>query len=327
MKISALIPTYNRRVFVPRAIRSVLAQTLPVDEIIVVDDGSTDGTAEEIQREFGSSVRVVVQPNAGVSGARRRAIVEAIGDWVAFLDSDDEWTPKRTQVFAQAVEKVPGTVAWIFGNTEEICDSGAPRTQFEKLGLNVVNTVHVFEDALDAQYPWQFGPLQSSLIRRDALVNLGCFSDDLRDSEDRLTGIQVACSYGCAAVPDIVTKLYRTSDLSATSLVFKRDSLGDLNQWADYYRAGMKGFSIAAEKVNRQKYGELYADAVRGMCHVLARRGQDPRILSREQFRYCVSIKSIAFYCAALTGSTGLASLKAISKFARSTQRPRTQSN
>jgi glycosyltransferase involved in cell wall biosynthesis len=92
MRISALIPTFNRREYVQRAIESVLSQTVPVDELVVVDDGSTDGTAEVIQRRFRGHTRVVRQENQGVSGARRRAIREARSEWVAFLDSDDEWT-------------------------------------------------------------------------------------------------------------------------------------------------------------------------------------------------------------------------------------------
>jgi len=179
MKISALIPTYNRRQFVPRAIQSVLSQTVPVDEILVVDDGSTDGTAEDIEQRFGNRVRVVRQANQGVSGARRRAVLEAKGDWIGFLDSDDEWTPDRNRILLQATEKVPGDVAWIFGNTQFVSD-GAGYTQYEKHGLSVAERVQVFEDSLSVQYPWQFGILESSVIRRQTLMELRCFSENLR---------------------------------------------------------------------------------------------------------------------------------------------------
>src|SRR3954470_765888 len=107
MNVSAIIPTFNRRQYIQRAIDSVLAQTLPVDEIIVIDDGSTDGTAEAVEAWYGSRIRVIRQENSGVSGARRRGIQEARGEWIAFLDSDDEWIPERTAQLLHAAERVP----------------------------------------------------------------------------------------------------------------------------------------------------------------------------------------------------------------------------
>ena len=86
MKVSALIPTYNRRKYIFRAIDSILSQTPPVTELIVVDDGSTDGSADAIEERYGSKVRLIRQENTGVSGARLRAIHEARGEWIAFLE-------------------------------------------------------------------------------------------------------------------------------------------------------------------------------------------------------------------------------------------------
>jgi glycosyltransferase involved in cell wall biosynthesis len=306
MKVSALIPTYNRCNYVQRAIQSVLAQTVPVDEIIVVDDGSTDGTYEQIQHRFGDRVRLIYQENRGVSSARRRAIREASGDWMAFLDSDDEWTPGRNRVLLQAIEKVPANVAWIFGNTRMITDEDERVTFYEKYGLSVVEPVHVFEDPLSVNYPWQFGMLPSSLIKREALLGLNCFPENLNQGEDRLTGIQVACHYGFAAVPEIVTRVYRTSDLSATSLVFARDSLMDPGMRADYYRSEMELFSVVVRSGRRQPWGEHYAESVRSMCKELYRTGQQFRRFSLKQFRYGVSWKSLAFFCAAMLGRAGL---------------------
>src|SRR3954470_7513973 len=106
MNVSAIIPTFNRRQYIQRAIDSVLAQTLPVDEIIVVDDGSKDGTAAAVEAWYGSRVRVIRQENSGVSGARRRGIQEATGEWIAFLDSDDEWSPERNKQLSDAAARV-----------------------------------------------------------------------------------------------------------------------------------------------------------------------------------------------------------------------------
>lgn len=92
--ISVVIPAYNCQLYIKRAIESVLSQTRPADEVIVVDDGSTDGTAEVVGA-YGSKVILLQQENAGVSAARNAGIRAASGDWIAFLDADDEWLPDK----------------------------------------------------------------------------------------------------------------------------------------------------------------------------------------------------------------------------------------
>ncbi|NIA31065.1 MAG: glycosyltransferase [Actinobacteria bacterium] len=90
MKISVTIPTFNRAALILEALESVLKQTVAVDEIIIVDDGSDDDTAAVLQK-YKDSIRIVCQENKGVSAARNRGIAEAKYEWVAFLDSDDLW--------------------------------------------------------------------------------------------------------------------------------------------------------------------------------------------------------------------------------------------
>ena len=98
MKLSVIIPTYNRADRLPHAIESVLCQQLPKDldslQLIVVDDGSTDNTAAMMALRF-PDVSFIEQPNSGVSAARNRGLREASGEWIALLDSDDEWLPKK----------------------------------------------------------------------------------------------------------------------------------------------------------------------------------------------------------------------------------------
>ena len=176
MVVSALIPTFNRRGYVQRAIESVLAQTAPVEEIIVVDDGSTDGTADAIARRYGSRISVVRQMNSGVSGARHRAIAEASGEWIAFLDSDDEWTPNRNQDFRSAAARVSADVGWLFGDSLLVADHGPIRTVFETHGLAVREDLVTFVDTWSIHHPFQFGLLESSFISRRALAPTGLFS-------------------------------------------------------------------------------------------------------------------------------------------------------
>jgi len=94
--ISVIIPTYNRKTVLPRAIDSVFAQKDVDFELLVVDDGSTDGTQETIaSRNTLHAIRYFYQENKGPSAARNSGIKEAKGEWIAFLDSDDEWKPGK----------------------------------------------------------------------------------------------------------------------------------------------------------------------------------------------------------------------------------------
>ena len=95
-RTSVIIPTYNRSAYLREAVNSVLSQTRPALEVIVVDDGSTDDTLRVIS-SYGQSVRCVSQANRGVSAARNSGIAAARGDYVAFLDADDSWTPDKLQ--------------------------------------------------------------------------------------------------------------------------------------------------------------------------------------------------------------------------------------
>ena len=104
---SVVIPVYNGAGTVARAIESVLAQTYPASELIVVDDGSTDETAQMVAG-FGERVTYVYQPNAGVSAARNNGARLAKGEWLAFLDADDWYYPDRLRWHAEWIARDPG---------------------------------------------------------------------------------------------------------------------------------------------------------------------------------------------------------------------------
>lgn len=106
MRVSVVIPTHDRASLVERAVDSVLSQTVPAHEIIVVDDGSNDGTGERLRERF-PEVVVETQPNRGVSAARNRGVAKASGEWIALLDSDDEWLPTKLERQLAALAQAP----------------------------------------------------------------------------------------------------------------------------------------------------------------------------------------------------------------------------
>lgn len=114
---SVIIPVFNREELVGRALESALTQSSHPHEIIVVDDGSTDATAQTVAQVARRSrtVKYVYQPNSGVGAARNRGIEEATGDWIAFLDSDDCWLPHKLETALRVIARDPD-VEFIFSS-------------------------------------------------------------------------------------------------------------------------------------------------------------------------------------------------------------------
>src|SRR5262245_2930157 len=100
-RVSAVITAFNGEPYLADAIESVLNQTMPVHELVVVDDGSTDQTAAVVRRYTSPRVRLVQQKNQGLPRARNRGLAETTGELVCFLDCDDFWLPEKTELQAR----------------------------------------------------------------------------------------------------------------------------------------------------------------------------------------------------------------------------------
>lgn len=103
---SVVIPLYNKQAYIATTIQSVLKQSLPAHEVIVVDDGSTDDSVETLAR-LGDRIRLIQQENSGESATRERGALEARGNWVAFLDADDLWLPNHLEELAATINSFP----------------------------------------------------------------------------------------------------------------------------------------------------------------------------------------------------------------------------
>lgn len=121
-RFSVIIPAYNSAATLARAVDSVLVQSYPAQEIIVVDDGSTDRTTD-ITGRYGNKLRYVRQDNAGVSSARNHGARIAKGDWLAFLDADDWYYPDRLRLHAEWIDE-DATLDFLTGDYEYRDDAG-----------------------------------------------------------------------------------------------------------------------------------------------------------------------------------------------------------
>jgi GT2 family glycosyltransferase len=175
LSVSAVIPAFNRERFVGEAIESVLRQARPVDEIIVVDDGSTDGTAQ-VAASFPGVKLVRLPTTLGTAGARNAAVRAATGDLLAWLDSDDVWLPEHTATVVSLLERHPTCVvaftsAEYFGKREGLWQ------------LPGVTEDEPF-DALAVSFKRTISTMSPSLTRRRAVLAVNGFDESLRCSVD-----------------------------------------------------------------------------------------------------------------------------------------------
>jgi len=183
--ISAVIPVYNGERYIARAIDSVLRQTYPAEEIIVVDDGSRDGT-ESVVRGYGEKVLYIRQEQGGASAARNAGIRAARGEWIAFLDADDIWLEERLARQAEVLEKEP-QLGWVTGNfiTEYLREKREPREHFETHKAEKLLGGRVYwENYFEAFVMGAAGWTGTMLIRRDVLERAGMFRTGQVSSND-----------------------------------------------------------------------------------------------------------------------------------------------
>ena len=161
--VSVIIPAYNAGVFLRACIDSVLQQTRPALEVIVINDGASDDTAA-VAASYGDRIRFVSQPNGGVSRARNRGVDVARGDFLAFLDSDDIWMPRKLELQLAEFARVP-ELDILFGHMEEFDEresvDGQPRYRPPE--------------------PARFAG--ATMLRRDAFHRVGYFRPGLKIAE------------------------------------------------------------------------------------------------------------------------------------------------
>ena len=219
-KVSVVIPTYNRGRVVGEAIESVLAQTFGDFEVIVVDDGSADDTAEKIAAIRDSRVRYIRQSNAGVSAARNRGVAEARGEIISFLDSDDLWKPEKLTHEVRFLEEHPEVPA-VFGDIEVRFRDGAA---IESLARHSPRMLRLAPEALERTgvisqrrlYLMLFHDMPAVptalSIRATAFRELGGFDTAWNGPEDLEFLLRYARRYSIGYIPVRLAVLRHSAD-------------------------------------------------------------------------------------------------------------------
>lgn len=212
---SVIIPTYDRLELLKRALQSVKEQSFSDYEIVVVDDGSKDGTREWLA-ENESWLRAIRQSNRGPGVARNAGVQTAFGEYCAFLDSDDVWFPWTLDIYRNAIERF-GRPAFLAGKPQVFSEEA------DLVPVKVETPRHEkFQDYLASSDEWRWWGVSSFVIRRDAFLDAGGFVEGQVNSEDADLALKLGVAAGFVQITGPATFGYRvhganvTDDLSRT---------------------------------------------------------------------------------------------------------------
>jgi len=201
LDISVVIPTYNRYELLKRAIASLYEQTTPPQEIIVVDDGSTDNT-KAIVKDF-PEIIYIYQENRGVSVARNAGIQKAKNEWIAFLDSDDEWHSKKLQKQIDFHRKNPDI---LMSYTDEVWIRNGKKVKIPKKYRKIG------EDAFVENLSYCNIAPSSVMLHKKLLDRVGLFDEDLEVCEDYDLWLRIASKEKIALIDEKLINKYAGHD-------------------------------------------------------------------------------------------------------------------
>lgn len=206
--VSVLMPTYNREDFVGEAIESVLAQTYPNLELIVVDDGSTDNT-KTVVREYLSDPRVkyLYKENGGQSSARNLGFKHSKGEYISFLDSDNKWKPEKVEVCIAAFSENPD-VGVIYCDNITIDDKGREIDRNSMKRYSGMITAQLLKD--------NFVTINTATLKRECYETMGGLNESLFRAPDYDLWLRISTKYKFLYVPKFVS-YYRVMENQISS--------------------------------------------------------------------------------------------------------------
>ncbi len=217
--VSIIIPAYNAAGWVNRAIDSALAQTYAEREILVVNDGSTDTTAD-VLAGYGGAIRVLTQPNGGLSSARNLGIKEARGEFLAFLDADDYWLPQKLTRQVGCLKRDPG-LGFCSTRTKLVSPEDEPLGTWDcpKMDVTLLRTLFLRHASIP-------GSGSGVMARSHLFKRAGPFDTQLRSLEDIDMWMRLAalCDYACIDAPLTVIVKSPTS-MSGNLEIMRRSAI------------------------------------------------------------------------------------------------------
>ena len=251
-KVSVILPTFNRAYVLERAIRSVLAQSYENLELIVADDGSTDGTSSLVAAVKDERVRYVrTEKNRGAAGARNYGLQCATGVFVAFQDSDDYWRPEKLRLQVEELEKEQAgfcyhKVQYDFGEGQIAVLPQEHSPLEQKCGDIYAQLLH--ENMVDCP---------ALLVRRECLEEVGAFDEGLRALEDYDLALRLGNAFYAAFVNQVlVDKSYTEGSVSLQAEHYLDASCRILfRYWKDYLATGNFDHRVGRILEDAQKAG------------------------------------------------------------------------
>lgn len=221
--VSVVIPVYNKERYLRATLDSVLAQTVAPEEIVVIDDGSSDGSAD-VAASYGSRVRLVRQSNGGESSARNRGIETSSAEWIALLDGDDVWEPDKLERQLDALQAAAFEPVCVYTDAYLFNDSG------ERIGEHRKPEYHAEDDwHVQMLCDWSINT-SSVLIRRAALGALR-FPLTIRHSEDMIFFVELRDRGRFLKIPETLVGYRRNTDNQTSSTRHHLDSVTSRWQW------------------------------------------------------------------------------------------------
>jgi glycosyltransferase involved in cell wall biosynthesis len=289
-EITVVIPAYNRARLIGRAVESALDQTVQPAQIIVVDDGSTDDTSEVCQA-YSRSVQYARQKNSGASAARNAGIRLASQPWIAFLDSDDYFTPSHLERMRTAISETAGKALFYFSDLQ-LPESEGGGTLWEATGFRPNAPFHLTNDAS----PWvlfkrQPTMLQSCVIGKRALESVGGLDESRTVGEDSYLFCQlgiggIACAVsgiGCVQTSDDLSNVRLTVDNPQGSEKYLAEQCSrwrDVLSWkrlpSEYSR--LIAYNLAGAHFGLGKVMWRSGRRVEAMSHFLLGSQADPQL-------------------------------------------------
>ena len=257
--VSVIIPTWNRETTIKRAVLSALNQTYPVSEIFVCDDGSTDNSKEIIEGIGSNKVKWISGPRAGLPAVpRNRGIKASTGEWLAFLDSDDEWLPFKIEKQLKAAEQLKTDA--VSGNAFRII----PNTDIAKPYLDYSSEKVSFENLVKSNYII----CSSCMIKRSLVNTLGGFpeSPDFKAIEDYALWLKVATLTDFAFVKEPIVNYYddpkqSIRDNTVTELQQREKIFANLLAWMNG-NPKLKPATLSAVKEEQKRISKMMNPSV-----------------------------------------------------------------